>query len=189
MIKLPPHIFESKGDLSTQDKEILNRHPEFGYVLLKENDFPIGISVVAMEHHERENGTGYPRKLSREKINLYSKIVSAVCSFEAITANRPYKKARDGFEGIIALLKDQGQGYDDSVIKALVQALSVYPIGTYVLLSNNQKARVVDANPLSPRFPIVQIVEITGVDGKNPVIETSPGGLHIVRTLTKEELP
>jgi HD-GYP domain-containing protein (c-di-GMP phosphodiesterase class II) len=189
MIKLPPHISESKGDLSAKDKEILNRHPVFGYELLKENNFPIGISIVAMEHHERENGIGYPRKLSGEKINLYSKIVSAVCTFEAITANRPYKEARDGFEGIIALLKNQGQGYNDSVIKALVQALSVYPIGTYVLLSNNQRARVVDANPLSPRFPIVQIVEVTGVDGKNPVVETSPGGLHIVRTLTKEELP
>jgi HD-GYP domain-containing protein (c-di-GMP phosphodiesterase class II) len=189
MIKLPPQIYESKGDLSAKDKEILYLHPYLGYEFLKENNFPIGISIVAMEHHERENGTGYPRKLSGEKINLYSKIVSAVCTFEAITANRPYKEAQDGFEGIIALLKNQGQGYNDSVIKALVQALSVYPIGTYVLLSNNQRARVVDANPLSPRFPVVQIVEITGADGKNPVIETSPGSLHIIRTLTKEEMP
>jgi HD-GYP domain-containing protein (c-di-GMP phosphodiesterase class II) len=188
MIKLPSHIYESKGDLSAKDKEILCLHPALGYELLKENNFPIVIGIAAMEHHERENGTGYPRKLSGEKINLYSKIISVACSFEAITANRPYKEARDGFEGIIDLLKNQGQGYDDSVIKALVQALSVYPIGTYVLLSNNQKARVVDANPLSPRFPIVQIVDITGADGKNPVVETSSGGLYIARTLTKEEL-
>jgi HD-GYP domain-containing protein (c-di-GMP phosphodiesterase class II) len=189
MIKLPPHIYESKGTLSAKDSEVLHRHPSIGYTLLKENDFPVAISIVAMEHHERENGTGYPRKLSSENINLYSKIVSAVCSFESITANRAHREARDGFDGIIHLLKNEGQRYDDTVIKALVQALSVYPIGSYVLLSNNQKARVVDTNPLSPRFPVVQIVEITGADGKNPVTETSPGGLHIVRTLTKEELP
>jgi HD-GYP domain-containing protein (c-di-GMP phosphodiesterase class II) len=189
MIKLPPHIYESKGELSEKDKEVLHRHPLIGYTLLKENNFPVAISIVAMEHHERENGTGYPRKLSSENINLYSKIVSAVCSFESITANRSRKDARDGFDGIIHLLKNEGQRYDDAVIKALVQALSVYPIGTHVLLSNNQKARVVDTNPLSPRFPVVQIMEITGADGKNPVTETSPGGLHIVRTLTKEELP
>jgi HD-GYP domain-containing protein (c-di-GMP phosphodiesterase class II) len=189
MIKLPSPIYESSAELSPKEKEMLGHHPILGYNFLKENNFPMVISIVAMEHHERENGTGYPRKLSGEKISLYSKIVSAVCSFEAITAIRPYKAAQDGFGGIIMLLKNQGHAYDDSVIKALVQALSVYPIGTFVLLSNNQKAQVVDANPLSPRFPVVQIVEITGADGKNPVIETSPGGLHIVRTLTREELP
>jgi hypothetical protein len=189
MIKLPTHLYESKGGLSEKDKETLGLHSALGYELLKENNFPIGISVVAMEHHERENGIGYPRKLIGEQISLYSKIISVVCSYEAITANRPYKEALDGYEGIIALLKNQGQGYDGSVIKAFVLALSVYPIGTYVLLSNNQKARVIDTNPLSPRFPVVQIVEIIGADGKNPVTETSPGGLHIIRTLTKEELP
>jgi HD-GYP domain-containing protein (c-di-GMP phosphodiesterase class II) len=188
MIKLPSSVYESTGDLSAKDKEILCRHPMLGYDLLKENNFPMGISIVAMEHHERENGTGYPRKLSGEKINLYSKIVAVVCSFEAITANRPYKDAQDGFEGIANLLKNQGQAYNGAVIKALIQAVSVFPIGTYVLLSNNQKAQVIDTSPHSPRYPIVQIVDVTGADGKNPVIETSPGSLYIVRSLTREEL-
>jgi HD-GYP domain-containing protein (c-di-GMP phosphodiesterase class II) len=188
MVKLPTSVYESRKDLSAQDKELLSQHPLIGYNLLKENNFPVAVIVPAMEHHERENGTGYPRKLSAEKIGLYSKIISAVCSFEAITAYRPYKEARDGFEGIIDLLKNRGKRYNDSVIKALVQALSVYPIGTFVLLSNNRKAQVVDTNPLTPQFPIVQLIDITGTDGKNPVIETAPGGLYIVRTLTKEEL-
>ncbi|MDR1469947.1 MAG: HD-GYP domain-containing protein [Spirochaetaceae bacterium] len=188
MVKIPSHIQESTGDLSAKDKEILFRHPVLGYELLKENNFPMGISIVAMEHHERENGTGYPRRLSSKQINLYSKIVAVVCSFEAITANRPYKDARDGFNGILDLLKNPGQAYDDSVIKALIQALSVFPIGTFVLLSNNQKAQVIDTNQLSPRYPIVQIVDVTGADGKNPVVETSPDGLYVVRSLTRDEL-
>jgi HD-GYP domain-containing protein (c-di-GMP phosphodiesterase class II) len=188
MIKLPTNVYESKGELSARDKEMLSFHPAFGYELLKENNFPVGISIVAMEHHERENGTGYPRRLFGQQINLYSKIVAVVCSFEAITANRPYKKARNGFDGILDLLKNQGQIYDDAVIKALVQAVSVYPIGTFVLLSTNQKAQVIDTNQLSPRYPIVQIVDVTGADGKNPVVETSPGSLYIVRSLTRNEL-
>jgi HD-GYP domain-containing protein (c-di-GMP phosphodiesterase class II) len=188
MVKIPAHIHESTGDLSAKDKEILSRHPALGYELLKENNFPMGISIVAMEHHERENGAGYPRRLSGQQINLYSKIVAVVCSFEAMTANRPYKDAQDGFNGIFDLLKNHGRAYDDTVIKALVQTLSVFPIGSYVLLSNNQKAQVVDTNQLSPRYPIVQIVDVTGADGKNPVVETSPGGLYIVRSLTRDEL-
>jgi HD-GYP domain-containing protein (c-di-GMP phosphodiesterase class II) len=188
MAKIPSHIHESAGDLSAKDREILCRHPALGYELLKENNFPMGISIVAMEHHERENGAGYPRGLFGQQINLYSKIVAVVCSFEAITASRPYKNARDGFDGILDLLKNRGQAYDDAVIKALVQALSVFPIGTFVLLSNNQKAQVVDTNQQSPRYPIVQIVDVTGADGKNPIVETSPAGLFIVRSLTREEI-
>jgi HD-GYP domain-containing protein (c-di-GMP phosphodiesterase class II) len=188
MIKIPTHIHESRGDLSARDKEILSRHPTLGYEFLKENNFPVGISIAAMEHHERENGTGYPRRLSGTQINLYSKIVAVVCSFEAITANRPYKDARDGFDGILDLLKNHEQIYDDTVIKALIQAVSVFPIGTFVLLSNNQKAQVIDTNQASPRYPLVQIVDIVGADGRNPVVETSPGGLHIVRSLMRDEL-
>jgi HD-GYP domain-containing protein (c-di-GMP phosphodiesterase class II) len=188
MVKIPSHIHESEGDLSAKDKEILNCHPALGYELLKENNFPMGISIVAMEHHEWENGAGYPRRLSGQQINLYSKIVTVVCSFEAITADRPYKEAQDGFNGILDLLKNQGQIYNDAVIKALIQAVSVFPIGTFVLLSNNQKAKVVDTNSLNPRYPIVQIVDVIGADGKNPVVETSPGSLYIVRSLTRDEL-
>jgi HD-GYP domain-containing protein (c-di-GMP phosphodiesterase class II) len=187
MTKLPGNICDSTTALSEKDREVMSLHPTLGYNLLKENDFPMVISIVAMEHHERENGTGYPRKLSGEKISMYAKIISVVCSFEAITANRPYKDAFDGYEGIIFLLKNQGHCYDDAVIKALVQALSVFPIGTFVLLSNNQKAQVIDSNPLSPQFPVVQM-DTTGADGKNPVVETSPGGVYIVRPLSKEEL-
>jgi HD-GYP domain-containing protein (c-di-GMP phosphodiesterase class II) len=188
MIKIPTHIRESSGGLSAKDKEILNHHTTLGYEILKENNFPVGISIAAMEHHEREDGTGYPRRLSGKQINLYSKIVAVVCSFEAITANRPYKDARDGFDGILDLLKNRGQVYDDTVIKALIQAVSVFPIGTFVLLSNKQKAQVIDTNQANPRYPVVQIVDVTGADGKNPVVETSPGGLHIVRSLMRDEL-
>jgi hypothetical protein len=74
------------------------------------------------------------------------------------------------------------------VVRALVFSLSIYPIGLYVMLSNNKKGQVVDINPETPRFPIVQIFGEITPDGKNKTAETSPDGLTIVRPLTREEI-
>jgi HD-GYP domain-containing protein (c-di-GMP phosphodiesterase class II) len=185
MTKIPSAIVEMDREPSPKEQEMLAHHPKLGYEMLKNNNFPMVISIVAMEHHEQANGEGYPRKLSGEKISRYAKIVSAACSFESVTAQRAHKTA-DGFEGIMSLLRNAGKSYDDEVIKAIVQSLSIYPIGTYVLLSNNQKAQVVDAG-FDPRFPVVRIVGVSNADGNSPVVETTPTTLYILRPLTKEE--
>lgn len=183
MIKLPQGVYAQRGELTPQERDAIQKHPMLGFSLLKENGFPVAVSAAAAEHHERENGLGYPRKLTGNNISEYSKIISVACSYEAITSNRPYHLARSGFEGIIDIMKNKNQGYDDNVVKALVVSMSIYPIGSSVLLSNNQKALVIDSNPVNPRFPIVQLMEVTGADGKNPIVETSPLGLNIVRPL------
>jgi HD-GYP domain-containing protein (c-di-GMP phosphodiesterase class II) len=154
---------------------------------LKSFDFPLTVTLAALEHHERENGSGYPRKLPGERISLYAKIIAVACSYEALSAQRPHKEAKDGYTGMLELLKNEGKQYDDTVVRALVYSLSIYPIGLYVLLSNGKKGQVVDVNPENPRFPIVQIFGELNPDGKNKVVETTQGGLQIVRPLTKDE--
>ena len=140
-----------------------------------------------LEHHERENGEGYPRKLSRDKISIYAKIIAVACSYEAVTAPRPYKEARDAYSGIIDIMKNQGKQYDDIIVRALLFSVSLYPIGLYVLLSNNKIGQVIDVNPENPKYPIVEINGEIKPDGKPKVVETSEYGLTITRPLTKEE--
>jgi hypothetical protein len=104
-----------------------------------------------------------------------------------MTANRPFKEARDAFTGIIDLMKNPGKQYDDMVIRALLFSLSLYPIGIYVLLSNDKKAQVIDVNPDNPKYPIVQIVGETKPDGTPKIVETSEYGLSVKRPLSREE--
>jgi HD-GYP domain-containing protein (c-di-GMP phosphodiesterase class II) len=191
MVKLPPHIVQSKTELSVKDRNILMLHPAIGFEMLKSFNFPMAINTAALEHHERENGSGYPYKLSGDKIGLYGKIIAIACSYEAITAKRPHKDARGGYEGITDLLRNEGKRYDDNIIRALVFSLSIYPIGQFVLLSNGAKAQVVDVNPDDPRFPIVQVLDEKNPDGQNRIIETSPASIHIQAPLSNEsvELP
>jgi HD-GYP domain-containing protein (c-di-GMP phosphodiesterase class II) len=188
MIKLPAKVYLNPRSLSSSEQKMINAHPVLGYNFLKANNFPLAASIPALEHHERENGSGYPRHLTAGKISLYSKIIAVACSYDAISSYRPHREARNGYAGMLELLKNEGKQYEDNIIKALVYSLSIYPIGLYVLLSSGKKGQVVDVNPENPRFPVVQIFGELNPDGKNKIQETTPEGLHIVRPLTREEI-
>jgi HD-GYP domain-containing protein (c-di-GMP phosphodiesterase class II) len=188
MVKLPTQIYLSNRPLGPQEQKVIITHPVLSYNMLKSFDFPLTITLAALEHHERENGSGYPRKLTGERISLYAKIIAVACSYEALSAQRPHKEAKDGYTGMLELLKNEGKQYDDTVVRALVFSLSIYPIGLYVLLSSGRKGQVVDVNPENPRYPIVQVFGEQTPDGKNKVAETSQDGVFIVRPLTREEI-
>lgn len=188
MIQLPAQIYMMDKPLSPQERKLIMSHPIIGFTLLKNSDFPLVVSLAALEHHERENGSGYPQQLTGEKISLYAKIIAVACSYEALTSNRPHKEAKDGYTGMLDLLKNEGKQYDDTVVKALVFSLSIYPIGLYVLLSNGKKGQVIDVNPENPKYPTVQLLGEINPDGKNKVLETSQEGVSISRPLNKEEI-
>jgi HD-GYP domain-containing protein (c-di-GMP phosphodiesterase class II) len=188
MLKLPQQVYLSDRPLNPQEQKVIMSHPVLGYSMLKGFDFPLAINLAALEHHERENGTGYPRRLLSDKISLYSKIIAVACSYEALSAKRPHKEAKDGFTGMVELLKNEGKRYNDTVVRALVLSLSLYPIGLYVLLSNGKKGQVVDVNPEEPRYPIVQVFGEFTPDGKNKHIRTAANALSIVRPLTRMEI-
>ena len=188
MIKLPAQVYLSNRPLQPNEQKAILTHPVLSYNLLKSFDFPLTVTLAALEHHERENGTGYPRMLTGERISLYAKIIAVACSYEALSAQRPHKEAKDGYTGMLELLKNEGKQYDDTVVRALVFSLSIYPIGLYVLLSSGRKGQVVDVNPENPRFPIVQVFGELTPDGKNKILETSQDGVSIVRPLTREEI-
>jgi HD-GYP domain-containing protein (c-di-GMP phosphodiesterase class II) len=188
MIKLPPQIYLSRRPLQPQERKAILTHPVLSYNLLKSFDFPLTVTQAALEHHERENGSGYPQKLTSDKISLYAKIIAVACSYEALSSQRPHKEAKDGYTGMLELLKNEGKQYDDTIVRALVFSLSIYPIGLYVLLSSGRKGQVVDVNPENPRFPKVQVFGELNPDGKNKTLETSQTGISIVRPLTRDEI-
>ncbi|GHV71986.1 phosphohydrolase [Spirochaetia bacterium] len=187
MTKIPRHIYNVQRELSPVERMNILTHPVTGYNILKANRFPPEIGTAVLQHHERENGSGYPQMISGDRISLYARIIAVACSYEALTANRPHKDAKNGHAGILDLLRNEGKAYDDTVIRALVYSLSIYPIGTFVLLSSGKKAQVVDVNPGDPRFPIVKISGNDDPDN-GAAVETSASGVKILRALTEEEI-
>ena len=188
MVRLPPQLYMAGRPLSPQEKKSITTHPILGYNLLKDRQVPLAVCLAALEHHERMNGTGYPRGLTGEKISLYSKIIMVACSFDAVTANRPFKEAKDGYSGMVDIIKNEGKQYDDLVIRALVYSLSIYPIGTQVMLTSGKTAVVVDVNPDNPRYPIVQLLGARSPDGKELIVRTSETSVRVLRPLSREEV-
>ncbi len=118
--------------------------------------------------------------------------MAVACSFDGITAARPFKDSLDGHHGIIDLIKNNKNRYDENVLKALIFSISLYPVGTYVRLSNNAVGIVVKTNPTNPKCPIVKIlVDKNGVQMTEPVvIQTSEhSGTTIFRVLEEGERP
>ncbi|MCR5218260.1 HD-GYP domain-containing protein [Treponema sp.] len=183
-IRIPPQFYMKDHKLTASEKAQMNTHPIISYNILKEANFPLSIQLAALEHHERENGSGYPRHITGDKISLYSKIISVACSFEAITAPRTYKDERNTYAAMVELLKNDNNAYDPIVLKALLVTLSIFPIGSYVYLSNGKIAQVVDTNPTDPKNPVVQIAGDNSPEGK---IQTSDNGIKIVRAMNKKE--
>jgi HD-GYP domain-containing protein (c-di-GMP phosphodiesterase class II) len=187
MVKLPPQLYMAQRQLTDVERKSITTHPILSYNILKEKEFPLAICLAALEHHERLNGSGYPRALQADKISLYARIIMVACSYDAVTASRPYKEAKDGYSGMLDILKNAGKQYDETVIKALVFSMSIFPIGTFVLLSNGKKALVLDVGAANPRFPIVQVVGERHPSGKHQVVATSENGVRVLRPLNKAE--
>ena len=188
MVKLPPQLYMAGRQLTPVERRSITTHPILGYNLLKERQVPLAVCIAVLEHHERMNGSGYPRGIPGDRISVYARIIMVACSYDAVTASRPYKEAKDGYAGMVDILKNEGKQYDESVIRALVYSMSIYPIGSHVLLSNGAKAVVVDGNSENPRYPVVQILGARSPDGKDIVVRTTETGIRITRSLTKEEI-
>lgn len=187
MLRIPPQLYMTSRKLNPNEKAQITKHTLFGYTIVKDLGFSLPIQLGVLEHHEKENGTGYPRKLSSEKISINAKIIAVACSYEAITASRLYKGERTEFEAMVEILKNNEKQYDDTVIRALLYSVSLFPIGAYVYLSNKKVAVVVDTNPDSPKYPIVQSLTEKDEQGFPKTIATDPKGISIVRILTRKE--
>jgi len=164
------------------EKKLLHAHPIHAYKTLKSFNFPLTICEAVLQHHEMEDGSGFPQQLKGNDICLYAKILLISGFYEAFSMGH-IGGAKCGHSGIIQILKNGGS-FDTSVIRALVNSISIYPVGIYVLLSNGKRGQVVDIDHDNPRFPIVKIF---GAELPNGTMRTSDG-LSIVRPLTVEEV-
>ena len=188
MIRLPPYLYLTDRSLTHSERTQLLTHPIIGYNILKDANFPLSIQLAALEHHERENGTGYPQHVKGDKIPLYAKIIAVACSFEAITAPRTFKESRTTYEAMTELLTNENMQYDGTVLKALLFSLSLFPIGAYVYLSNGKIAQVTDVSPVSPKNPIVSLIGEKDEKGTPVSLQTNDTTLKIIRVMNKKEV-
>ncbi|TCW61145.1 HD-GYP domain-containing protein [Treponema sp. J25] len=159
MLRVPREILEKKENLTTQELQRIQVHPLYGYkIIVKELLYSEEVGRIALQHHERWDGEGYPRRLSGEAIDIGARIVSVCDAFEAMVSEKPYRNSMIGYQAMKNLLSDNGRRFDPEVLKAFIKTMGIYPIGSLVLINNGALARVIDVHGDAPLRPKLQIL-------------------------------
>ncbi|TNF09070.1 MAG: diguanylate cyclase [Bacillota bacterium] len=120
-ISIPDAILNKPGRLTDDEYEIIKTHTLVGYQILKAADEYSGLAEYALSHHERWDGKGYPKGLMGEEIPLYSRIISVCDSFEAMTADRPYRKGMPVEDALKELKRCMGTQFDPKIATMFIE--------------------------------------------------------------------
>lgn len=168
------NIIQKPAGLTDEEFNIIKLHPQLGYDYIKNiPNIKTACKMVVLQHHERIDGTGYPNALVDEDINLLARIVSIADVYDALTSDRPYKRAmcpNDAFEFI---LSKAGTMFDFNLTKIFSRIMVPYPEGTLVKLSDNSIATVTKTHPLYPLRPSVKIVKCDNPELQNIIVDLS----------------
>lgn len=157
--RIPLEILNKPGRLTGQEYEIMRTHTTLGMELLSEKKGMYQEAIeVAYAHHERPDGTGYPRGLPAENITLFTKIISIVDAYDAITGDRVYAKGRPSTEALRIIFETAGEQFDRGLALAFIQTVGIYPPGMLVELVNGMVAIVVDTADTPKHLPIICVV-------------------------------
>lgn len=193
MFLIPDEIIHKTDALTDEEIAVIKKHPENGrdLVLSLKGDFPSVVEAV-YQHHERENGHGYPQGLKGEAIVEYAQIIGICDSYEAMSHNRPHKKALLQFTSVRQLIETKEKLFSSKIIKAFLEEMSLYPVGSYVRLNNGSIGRVIKTNRSQPVKPLVRIMfdglgERETGDEYTDLSKTSV--LNIVDVIAESDLP
>ncbi len=161
---IPQEILNKEGALTEQDLKILRSHTEKGYELLSKYDLDPRIIDAALTHHEKFDGTGYPKGLKGNEIKDFAKIIAIVDVYDAMTAKRIYHEPYCPFEVIRQIERDGYQRYDTHMLMVFLENVVTTYVGNKVILSNGMIGEVIMINKLDLSRPIVKISDDQYID-------------------------
>ena len=178
---MPMEVLNKPGKLTDEEFAIIKKHPAEGHRLLLGNSGADEMMLdVVLHHHEKIDGTGYPKGLKGEEISLFAKM-GAVCDvYDAITSNRPYKAGWPPSESLRKMAEWAKGHFDQRVFQAFVKSLGIYPIGSLVRLESGRLGLVVDQSEKSLLAPCVKVFYSTHSQARilPEIIDLSRPGCH-----------
>lgn len=192
MVFIPMSILERETKLTDEEYNKIKTHTVLGYkAVVQENNMSPEVGRVCLEHHERWDGTGYPRNLQKQQISEYARVAAIVDTYEAMTRKRVYRDRMMSFEAMRAILTEGSTKFDPDILKVFLRMMSVYPVGSYVMLNTRAIAKVISSDPISPFRPVVKVVYDefgTKIDDGETIKLSEETKIFIVRPVKEEEL-
>lgn len=191
--RLPRVLLEKPGMLSASEHTIVKEHVRLGLEAI-ERGGPLAPEVRAgiAQHHERLDGSGYPKGLQGDEISVWGRLAAIADSFAALVSPRPYADALAPQDAMMSLYEWAGSSFDEALVEQFVQAIGIFPVGSLVELSSGEIAMVIGHNRVHRLEPRVAIVsDASRAPLQRPVVRELPslrrgspqGALRIARGL------
>ncbi|WP_309241940.1 HD-GYP domain-containing protein [Brevibacillus daliensis] len=157
---IPLHILNKPSRLTDEEYQIVKTHTTLGFdVLRQHDDIPLLAAHCAFQHHERLDGTGYPRQLTEPDIHPYAKIMAVCDVFDALTSYRVYRKPMLPHDATELLFAGSGSQYCQRVLESFRNSVAIYPIGLGVKLNTGESGVVIRNNQSVLARPVIRILE------------------------------
>ncbi|KKC47566.1 metal-dependent phosphohydrolase [Paenibacillus sp. D9] len=169
MTRVPKPLLQKPGPLTAEERKIVENHTVEGFDLLrKQHDVSLLSAHCAFQHHERYDGSGYPRGIKKDEIHIYAQIVGIADVFDALTASRPYRKRYTPSEAIEFLFASGNTYFDLDLVRLFCNHISMYPVSTTVELNTGQIGVVSKNFQVAVHRPILRIIK--EADGSEPSV-------------------
>ncbi len=152
-------ILNKPDRLTDEEFEEIKNHSMLGYQYISGNpNIPETAKLAILHHHEQYNGNGYPSGLEGEEIHLFGRIISVADVYDALTSDRPYRRAMLPSDAIEYIMGGYGTMFDPTVVKVLTKKVAPYPIGTCVKLSTGETGIVIKNYESTSMRPMVKLI-------------------------------
>tara|TARA_B100000795_G_scaffold269465_1_gene258899 strand:- start:2563 stop:3762 length:1200 start_codon:yes stop_codon:yes gene_type:complete len=180
--KISDDILNKPGKLTDQEYELMKTHPDEGYKILTTH-YSVGEKVedVCLHHHEKIDGSGYPKGLKGTEISLLARM-GAICDvYDAVTSDRPYKKGWNPAEALQRMSQWKGH-FDPQLFQSFVKIIGIYPVGSLVRLASGKMGVVYEQNNTALLKPRVKVffsctlntyIEVEIIDFSDPQLKDS----------------
>ncbi len=160
-------VLNKPDKLTPEEFEEIKKHSELGYrYLCNTPDIPEDSKIATLQHHEQYNGNGYPSGLSGETIHLFGRIISVADVYDALTSDRPYRKAMLPSDAIEYIMSGFGTMFDPQIVTTMTRKVAAYPIGTCIKLSTGEVGIVIKNYEMTSMRPLVRLIEDSKLTSK-----------------------
>ncbi|MER2000367.1 MAG: HD-GYP domain-containing protein, partial [Lysinibacillus sp.] len=155
---IPPEILQKPDRLTDEEFELMKMHTTYGFDILRNlHSVSLIVAHCAFQHHERLDGSGYPRGILRDEIHPFAKIISVADVYDAVTSTRVYRSKMLPSQGMAIIEAGSGTQFEPEIVEALRRSIVHYPNGTIVVLSDGRRGVVCKQNNAMPDCPFIRI--------------------------------
>lgn len=197
--KLPDAILQKKGSLTKEEYELTKSHVMHSVEIIRATPgLPKGLEELVLQHHERQDGSGYPRGLKGRQITIDGAIAGLVNSYSALTSKRSYAEQDSPSNALGKLHKLRGKIFHEALVEQFIQCIGIYPVGSTVELNTGEVGIVIAQNLVRRLQPRVMVVLDAGWKPIKPQVildlikepkATADEPYRIKRTLPRDKLP